>query len=79
MPEPEAPMYYRAAVSILKAQEARCADWSEAQPAVFTKCTAAYSHGHHVTMNYADYYFIEAVNKLRGEKLLFWRPYPESR
>ncbi len=78
VPESEAPMYYRAAVSILKAQEARCADWSEAQPAVFTKCTASYSNGHHITMNYADYYFIEAVNMLLGVMLLFWRPYPVS-
>ena len=30
--------------------------------------------GRHITMTYGDYFFIEAINKLRGEKMLFWNP-----
>ncbi len=73
---PEAESLVRAAVSILQAQERKHADWSEAVPAIFTKCTSAYHDlpGRHITMAYADYFFVEAVNKLRGEKLLFWYP-----
>ena len=74
VPDSEAKSYYDAAVRILKAQEENCADWSEKSPAIFTKCTSAYHDltGRHITMQYADYYFIEAIGKLRGEQLLFW-------
>ena len=76
LPEAEALPYYNAAIRILQAQEAHCADWTENTPAIFTKCTAAYHDvpSHHMTMQYGDYYFIEAIGKLRGEKLLFWYP-----
>lgn len=72
----EAENCFRAAFNLLKAMEQRHADWSENVPAIFTKCTSAYHDlpGRHITMDYADYFFIEAVNKLRGEKLLFWYP-----
>lgn len=76
VPEAEAPAYYDAAVRLLKAQEERCANWAEDDPAIFTKCTSAYHDlpGRHMTMQYADYFFIEAIGRLRGEKLLFWCP-----
>ena len=75
-PECEAAAYRNAAIRILRAMDAACADWSEAQPAILTKCTSAYHDlkGHHITMDYADYFFIEAVNMLRGQELLFWQP-----
>ena len=76
VPDHEAKCYYDAAVRILRAQDATCADWSEKSPAIFTMCTSAYHDlsGRHIAMQYADYYFIEAIGKLRGEQLLFWRP-----
>jgi len=76
VPDTEAESYFRAAVNILQVQEKQHADWSEAVPAIFTKCTSAYHDlpGRHITMDYADYFFVEAINKLRGEKLLFWYP-----
>ena len=76
LPELEGRFYFDAAVRILKAQEKDAADWQESDPAIFTKCTVAYNvpGSRHMTMTYADYFFIEAVNKLRGEKLLFWNP-----
>ena len=76
VPEHEARSYYNAAVKMLMAMEAHCRDWSKNTPAIFQKCTVAYHDipGRHSTMNYADYYFIEAINKLRGQKLLFWLP-----
>ena len=72
--EGEAQKYFEAAVRILKAQEAADADWSKEDPAIFQRCCSAYSAKGHMTMNYADYFFIEAINKLRGEQLLFWMP-----
>lgn len=77
VPESEALPYYQAALKILKAQEAHCANWTEDDPAIFTQCTTAYHdlQGRHITMHYADYFFIEAIGKLRGEKLLLWYPH----
>ena len=74
--EREGRFYYDAAIRILKSQEADAANWETDDPAIFTKCTSAWHDlpGRHITMTYGDYYFIEAINKLRGEKLLFWYP-----
>ena len=58
---------------ILKALDQRCADWSEAEPAILQKCTGSYgSNDHHISMVYADYFFVEAMAKLSGEPLRFW-------
>ena len=76
LPELEGRFYFDAAVRILKAQEKDAANWEENDPAIFTKCTSAWHDipGRHITMTYGDYYFIEAVNKLRGDDMLFWYP-----
>ncbi len=76
LPECEAEPYFRAAVNMLRAMEKQCINWEKNDPALFTKCTSAYHDipGRHITMNYADFYFVEAVNKLRGQKLLAWYP-----
>lgn len=65
--------YFDAGVSILKALNDHCADWTENSPAVLTQCTGSY-HGsdHHIAMNYADFFFTEAIMKLRGDEFLFW-------
>ena len=80
LPEGEAQSYYTAAVNILTAQERDAADWTEDVPLIFQKCTSAYHdpNGRHITMDYGDYFFVEAVGKLLGEKLLFWYPNRED-
>lgn len=72
----ESQNYMDAACRMLVAMEARDANWEENNPAILTRCTVQYRYpeGWHMTMNYADYFFIEAVQKLLGEKKLFWRP-----
>jgi len=73
MPEAESDLYANAAVHLLRAADASCANWGLCDPAILQKCTGAYhAPEHHMTMVYGDYYFIEAMGKLRGEKLLFW-------
>lgn len=76
LPEWEGKACFDAAIHILKAQEKDAANWELNDPAIFTKCTSAWHDlsGRHITMTYADYYFIEAINKLRGDTLLFWYP-----
>ena len=76
LPELEAPSYYDVAVKMLRAMEKEDINWALNDPALLQRCTAAYHDipGRHITMNYADYYFVEAINMLRGQKMLFWYP-----
>lgn len=69
----EEKQYFDAAVSILSALDAHCAAWSDASPAILKNCTGSY-HGndHNIAMNYADFFFMEAILKLRGDTFLFW-------
>ena len=76
LPELEAVTYYDVAVKMLRAMEREDINWELNDPALLQRCTAAYHDipGRHITMNYADYYFVEAINMLRGQKMLFWYP-----
>lgn len=73
VPELEKEMYIRAAVKILKAIDETRADYSTDCDAIVQNCSGAYhDKRHHFTMNYADYYFIEALYKLTGIGILLW-------
>ena len=72
-PELEKDMYIRAAVKILKAIDKTRANWGTDCDSIVLNCTGAYhSPDHHFTMVYADFYFIEAVLKLRGNDYFMW-------
>ena len=77
LPQKEAAVYYDAAVKMLMAMTEKCVNWEEDDPGLCTMCTEAYlkPQTYHITMNYADYYFVEALTKLRGQSKLFWRPH----
>lgn len=73
VPESEKEIYRRAAVKILKAIEQNRADWTEGCDAIVQNCSGAYhDSSHHMTMTYADYFFIEAILKIRGKGILLW-------
>lgn len=73
VPMLEKDMYEKAAVKILKAIANTRVDWSKDCDALVQNCTAAYhDKRHHFTMSYADYYFIEAIYKLKGTSILIW-------
>lgn len=73
VPEPEKGNYRYTAVKILKAIDEKRADWGRGCDAIVQNCTAAYHDAkHHFTMNYADYFFIEAVYKVKGTGMLMW-------
>ena len=76
LPELEAVTYYDVAVKMLRAMEREDINWELNDPALLQRCTSAYHDipGRHMTMNYADYYFVEAIHMLRGQKMLFWYP-----
>lgn len=73
MPEGERAKYEDAAIKILRVIADRRADFGEACDAIVQNCSGAYhSPEHHFTMNYADYYFIEAVMKVKSTDWLLW-------
>jgi unsaturated chondroitin disaccharide hydrolase len=74
--DPKAEEYRNAAVAMLRAMDEKCSDWTQKTPAILTMCTSAYhdAPGHHIAMNYGDYFFIEAMRRVMGEKRLLWRP-----
>lgn len=73
VPELEKELYLRAARKLLKTIGDKRADWSESCDAIVQNCSAAYHRTeHHFTMNYADYYFIEAIYKLLGKDIHMW-------
>ena len=71
VPEFEKDLYLNSAVKILKAIE-KCCNWSNEEASIVQKGTEAYSNGHNMPIIYGDYYFIEAILKLRGDQVLFW-------
>lgn len=64
--------YMQAALKMLKAIDAT-ADWSTETDGILQYCSPAYhADVHNVNYTYGDYYFLEAVLKLKGTELYIW-------
>ncbi|MDD3334803.1 MAG: glycoside hydrolase family 88 protein [Eubacteriales bacterium] len=73
----KAQSYQEAALRMLQALDTLCADWTDDCPGILQKCTASYHNdgaGRHVNIIYGDYYFVEALCKLRGTDVGPWMP-----
>lgn len=71
--EYEKELYLRPAIGILKAVEENHCDFTDKDQAIVQHSTEAYHSGKkNISMVYADYYFVEALYKLRGNSFLFW-------
>jgi unsaturated chondroitin disaccharide hydrolase len=71
--ELEKDMYLDAAVRLLKALDEKRTDWSRDNDCILTHCSVAYhSTQHHLSLIYADYFFMEAIFKLKGDDLYIW-------
>ncbi|MGV7119035.1 glycoside hydrolase family 88 protein [Paenibacillus kyungheensis] len=69
----EKAMYLRAAVKLLKALDEQSIDWSDNCHCFLKNGSASYhSTQHHQSIIYGDYYFMEAMFKLKGNDLYFW-------
>jgi unsaturated chondroitin disaccharide hydrolase len=65
--------YYQAALLLLKTLDEKRCDYSEANDCFLSHCSEAYhSNGHHINMVYADYFYIEAIFKLKGWDAFLW-------
>lgn len=73
VPEYEKKLYANAAIKILKETEKRYCDWSEKEESIVQFGTEAYHFGaKNIPIIYGDYFFIEALLKLKGDDTLFW-------
>lgn len=73
VPEYEKNLYANAAFRILKETEERYCDWSENEDGIVQCGTEAYHFGaKNIPIIYGDYFFIEALLKLKGDNMLFW-------
>lgn len=65
--EHEKALYLNGAINILKALDEKCGAWNEDDEAILKFGTSAYHDkpGHHMSLIYGDYYFMEAIDKLR--------------
>ncbi|WP_238948114.1 glycoside hydrolase family 88 protein [Clostridium sp. YIM B02569] len=73
VPEFEKDMYMSAALKLLKALDEKRCDWTTECDCILKNCTAAYNRKeHHFNIIYGDYYFMEAIFKLKGDGLYIW-------
>ena len=73
--EYESNVYMNAAVNMLKAMGEQFGDFNPETDPVLLMGTEAYhaaDKGKHIPIIYGDYYFAEALYKLRGGDILFW-------
>ena len=71
----EAEAFRAAALRMLEAMTALCADFDSDMPGILTKCTASYNDdgaGRHVNIMYGDYFFVEAMLRLAGREARLW-------
>lgn len=71
----ESETYRAAAMKLLKALHDLCADYSDENLGILQKCTASYHDdgaGRHINILYGDYFFVEALCKLRGTDAKLW-------
>ena len=65
--------YLASALKILSVIDEARADWSENCDSIVLNCSAAYHNPkHHFTMVYADFFFIEAILKLKNNDYFMW-------
>ncbi len=72
VPEYEQKIYLNAAMKLLKALETAFCNWDEDFDAILKNGTEMYTTGSSRPIIYGDYFFTEAILKLRGSKFLPW-------
>lgn len=72
VPEYEKKLYIKAAMNILKALEEKHCNWTLEEDSILQNGTENYRNGIHMPIIYGDYYFAEAIYKLKGKDKLFW-------
>ncbi len=73
VPQLEAAMYRTAAVKLLKTLDAQDCDYDPRTDGILRNCTAAYHDAvHEFHIVYGDYFYLEALLKLKGSDFKMW-------
>ena len=72
VPEHEQKLYISAAIKILKAMEEKFCNWEENEDSILQMGTEMYTRGIHIPIIYGDYFFAEAISKLKGSEFNPW-------
>ena len=74
VPEFEKKIYMNATMNLLKALEGKFCDWDDKEDSILQMGTEAYHRatGREIPIIYGDYFFVEAIYKLRKNDILFW-------
>lgn len=68
-------LYHQVALRLLRGMDEHTVDWTDASAGILQKCTASYHDdgaGQHINITYGDYFFVEALAKLRGTDPMLW-------
>ena len=65
-------MYISAAMKLVKSLDANFCNWEENEDSILQMGTEMYTNGIHKPIIYGDYFFTEAILKLRGSEFLPW-------
>ncbi len=72
VPEYEKELYMDAALNIMKAIVDGHCDFSEEEQGILQDCSGSYAQAVHISAIYGEYYFVEAMYKLKGFEPMFW-------
>ena len=72
VPEYEKNIYLSAAMKLVKSLEKNFCNWEENEDSILQMGTEMYTNGIHKPIIYGDYFFTEAILKLRGSEFLPW-------
>ncbi len=64
--------YLSSAINILKVIEKEWTDWDENTDGIVTGSSESYAGGRHKNIIYGDFYFVEAILKIKGSNFLIW-------
>ena len=64
--------FLTSALNILKAMERKWCDWTEQEDSILQMGSLMYEKEHHMPIIYGDYFFAEAIFKLKGFGFLPW-------
>ena len=68
----ESEKYLSAALNILQTMEKKWCDWTEQEDSILQMGSVKYNKEQHIPIIYGDYFFAEAILKLKGDEFLAW-------
>lgn len=68
----EGKKYIDAAMNILRAMEKNFCNWDPEYDSILQYASEAYAGTRDISLIYGDYFFVEAIGKLKGNEILLW-------